>query len=451
MQFKDVQAYLDSFSNYERDANYSYSNFKIERVKGLLEELGNPQDRFKSIHIAGTKGKGSTCAVIFSILKEAGYKVGLYISPHLINFRERIKLGYSDETEEARERLISEEEICQLVEEVKPYVDKIDGLTFFEVYTALAFKFFARENVEFAVLETGLGGRLDATNVAKPLVCGLTNISYDHMHILGKTLEQIAKEKAGIIKENSLVVTVPQSPEVWRVINKACQEKKARLYEVGRDFLFDPVGQNLDGSIFDFRGIFDNYENLHIPLLGQHQLVNATLALGIIQLLRLHDIVISFLAIKKGLNNTRWPGRLHIIHKNPFLVLDGAQNAASARALKTAIGMLFVFKKLILILGVSKDKDVQGICENLCRQSNLIILTQVPGARALEVETLEKTAAKFNKNIKKTINVAQAITVALENAGAQDLILVTGSLYLVGEVLKIAPDINFPNTQKEKK
>ncbi|MCG2703250.1 MAG: bifunctional folylpolyglutamate synthase/dihydrofolate synthase, partial [Candidatus Omnitrophica bacterium] len=438
--------YLNSLENYENNTNYAYENLQLERVETLLEKLDNPQHKFKSIHIAGTKGKGSTCAYIFSILKEAGYKVGLYTSPHLIDFKERIKISYQDEMEEAKGRLIEQHELVQLVEEIKPLAEKIPGLTFFEVVTVIAFLFFARKNMDFVVLETGLGGRLDATNVVRPLVCGLTNISLDHTALLGNTVEKIAREKAGIIKKNGLVVTVSQVPQAWKEINDVCKKKNARLYEIGKDFIFDVIGHNLDGSIFDFRGIFDSYQNLHIPLIGQFQLTNAALALGIIHVLRLHDIVISSYAVKKGLEKTHWPGRMHLIHRNPFFVLDGAQNPDSAHALRAAINMLFIPRKSILVLGVSNDKDVEGICRHLARQQNLIILTESNSPRALNVDALEKRMPEYQRVIKKTKRVYDALKMAVENISSRDdLVIVAGSLYLVGEAYTVLKEMRIPD------
>ena len=202
MKYQEAINYLNSFTDYEKNTDYIYQDIKLERVKTLLQKLDNPHKKFRSVQIAGTKGKGSTCAFIFSILKEAGYKVGLYTSPHLIDFKERIKISYEDDMAEIRERLIEQNEVSGLVEEIKPHADEIKGLTFFEVYTVLAFLFFARKEIEFAVLETGLGGRLDATNIVDSLVCAFSSISMDHMAMLGNTLEKIAREKAGIIKKN---------------------------------------------------------------------------------------------------------------------------------------------------------------------------------------------------------------------------------------------------------
>ncbi|MFH1092645.1 MAG: folylpolyglutamate synthase/dihydrofolate synthase family protein [Candidatus Omnitrophota bacterium] len=445
MNYQEAINYLNSFNDYEKNTEYIYNDIKLERVKSLLEKLDNPHKKFRSVQIAGTKGKGSTCAFIFSVLKEAGYKVGLYTSPHLIDFKERIKISYEDDMAQSRERLIDQSEVSELLEEIKPHADEIKGLTFFEVYTVLAFLFFARKGIAFAVLETGLGGRLDATNVVDSLVCAFSSISMDHMAILGNTVAKIACEKAGIIKENSLVVSVAQPPQAWREIERVCKEKNVRYYQVGKEFIYDVIGQNLEGSIFDFKGITDSYQNLHICLVGPFQTLNAALALSVIQLLSQHEIVISSLAIKRGMENAHWPGRMHIVHRDPFLVFDGAQNPASAHVLRAAINMLFIPKKSILIFGVSKDKDVQGMVPYLARSQNLIILTQSNNPRAMDVNTLEKKMFQFKRIIKKTKTVSEALKLAIENTSSKnDLILVAGSLYLIGEAYTALKDLKFP-------
>ncbi len=446
MNYQEAINYLNSFTDYEKITDYEYKNITLERVKALLKKLDNPHEQFRSVQIAGTKGKGSTCAFIFSILMEAGYKVGLYTSPHLIDFKERIKISYEDDMAEIRERLIEENEVIALVEEIKPYADEIKGLTFFEVYTVLAFLFFAHQKIEFAVIETGMGGRLDATNVVDSLVCALSSISFDHMAILGNSLEKIACEKAGIIKENSLVVSVAQPLQAWREIEKICKEKNVRYYRIGKDFIYDVIGQNLDGSILDFKGIMDSYQNLHIRLVGHFQTLNAALALSVIQLLSQHEVVISSLAVKKGLENAQWPGRMHIVHRNPFLVFDGAQNPASAHALRAAINMLFIPKKSILIFGVSKDKDVRGMIPHIARSQNLIILTQADNPRAMDVDTLEQKMFQFKRIIKKTKTVQEALCLAVKNtSNKDDLILVAGSLYLIGEAYIALKELKIPN------
>ncbi|RKY36522.1 MAG: bifunctional folylpolyglutamate synthase/dihydrofolate synthase [Candidatus Omnitrophota bacterium] len=444
MGYLQVKDDLDRLFDREMHVDYCYNDLKLENVRNVLEKLGNPQHSFKAIHIAGTKGKGSTCAFVFSMLKEAGIKCGLYTSPHLINLRERIKISYSAGLGETQQRMITEDEFCAVFDELKPYVEEQGLLSFFEVLTIMAFKFFALQGVDFAVLETGIGGRLDATNVVDSVVCGITNISYDHTHLLGNTLEQIAQEKAGIIKENGLVVMAQQEPAVEKVISSRCAEKKAKLYQVGKEIVYDPIGSDLDGSLFDLRGKLGLYEALYIPLIGQHQLSNAAIAIGIIKLLKLYDIVISLLAIKNGLKIVHWPGRMQVLHKHPFLILDGAQNSASAKALRTAIGMLLIPKKSVLILGVSKDKDVEGICKNICSGYDLIIVTGFESIRAMDVSVLETVVKRYNQKVEQALNVKQALDKALKNIGIDDLITVTGSFYLIGEVLKMSRTIRFP-------
>ncbi|MFH1063319.1 MAG: cyanophycin synthetase [Candidatus Omnitrophota bacterium] len=309
----------------------------------------------------------------------------------------------------------------------------------------LAFMFFAAQKIEFAVLETGLGGRLDATNVVKPLICGFSAISLEHTQILGNSIEKIAREKAGIIKKDTLVVTVSQLPQAWDEINLACKNNNAKLYQVGKDFLYDVVGNNLDGSIFDFKSKDVDYLGLHISLAGQFQVVNAALALGVIHLLRLHEIVVSSIAIRRGLEATHWPGRMHVVHKNPFLVLDGAQNPASAQVLRAAVNMIFIPKKSILVFGVCKDKDARGMMQYLGRQQNMIILTQSQNPRAMDVDELEKILLPFKRIIKKTRSVQEAMKLAFENSDSKDdLILVAGSLYIVGEAFTALKTIKLP-------
>ena len=444
MDYAQVKEYLNSFVNYEHTGLPDAAAMNLDRVRGLLDSLGNPQERYRSIHIAGTKGKGSTCAFIFSILRDAAYKVGLYTSPHLVDFRERIKVGYVDAQNEPKERYISEAEVCELVSDLRPYLDKIERLTFFEVMTVLAFKFFAVQGCDFAVVETGMGGTWDATNVITPMVSGLTSISFDHTRILGETLEQIAAAKAGIIKEGGLVVSAPQPIKAWRVITQVCQERRARLYEVGRDFVFDVIGQDIERSLFDFRGVHGTYEQLQIKLLGFHQLVNAAVALGVIQLLKLHDVLISPMAVRRGLERTLWPGRLQIMQRHPFVILDGAHNPAAAEALRTALAMLLLPKRSILILGVSRDKDAVGICAQLCRQKNLVIVTQAKTPRAMPVQELEAVVRRFHHQVQVAPTIEDALQIARQDIGPEDVILIAGSLYLVGETFAALRTVKMP-------
>jgi len=435
MTYKEALKYLDSLIDYEKIDSYDYKeSVKLERMNNFIERLGNPHLDLNCIHIAGTKGKGSTSAMVASVLKEAGYKVGLYTSPHLISFRERIRIN---------DELISEEDLSRILEDkISPVIENIDKEsddypTFFEVYTALAFSYFKEKKVDFCVLEVGMGGRLDATNVIKkPFCCGITQISYEHTQKLGNTLEEIAAQKAGIIKDDNICISSIQEDSVLNIIRKVCGERNTRLYEVGSDLYFKEERLERDpGSkpVFSVTGILNEYPSLELGLLGRHQFINATTAIGLIESLRFYDIIIRDEAVKQGLKNVQWPGRLQIIQRDPCMVLDGAQNRASARALREAVRDFFTYKKLILVLGISKDKDIKGICGELEPVSDEIILTKADLPRAEEPGVLK---GFIEKKTTLTSSVQEAINIAKDMARPSDLILVTGSLFVVGEVLK---------------
>lgn len=438
MTYEEAIKYLSSFIDYEMVSNYNYmATMKLSRMAALLDGLGNPHRTFRSIHIAGTKGKGSTCAFIYSILKETKIKVGLYTSPHLVDFKERIRISHP------KDRTIDKAELVALVNRVKSFLDKFTkssrfgSPSFFEVYTALAFLFFNIQKVDIAVLEVGLGGRLDATNVVDPIAIGITPISFDHTDKLGSTLESIAKEKCGIIKDNTIVVSAEQDAKVINCIHRVADEKRAKLYEVGKNIFYEPITMAPDRQIFNVRGIFEEYASLTSPLLGRHQLANAATAIGIVESLRFKDIAVLPRDIAAGIKNTDWPGRLQVIGKKPWIILDGAQNEASARALKEAISTIFSYKNLILVLGISSDKDVDGIGANLLPIASKVIFTRSDNPRATSPQDLRKRFQSYKKKSSVSRNVNEAVELAKKEARPQDLILITGSLYVVGEALQI--------------
>jgi dihydrofolate synthase/folylpolyglutamate synthase len=336
--------------------------------------------------------------------------------------------------------MISCAELTDLTQRLKPAIEKYNEsslygpLSFFEVYTALALIYFKEKRVDFAVLETGLGGRLDATNVVDPLVCAITSISYEHTQKLGNTLTEIATEKAGIIKpkdenrkvKNLIVISAPQEKEVIAVIKNRCKKAKAILYELGEKITYQKTNAE-----FSVKGIFGKYTDLKIRPLGEHQLINAVVAVGVIETLRFYGVNIGINSIRAGLYNTIWPGRCEVISKNPLIVLDGAQNVASSLALKETIKGNFRYKKLILVLGISKDKDIKGICNELYDLADEVVLTKANNPRATEPEVLAKYFS--GKAVHITRNVKEAVDLANQKANLDDLILVTGSLFVVGE------------------
>jgi len=423
--------YLESFVNYERINRYSYKkSLGLKRIKNFLQLIGNPQDELKVIHIAGSKGKGSTCAFAAYILRQAGFPVGLYTSPHLSDFRERIRILEPDKANTLLpfEGAISRKYLIRLVNFLKPVIKRFGELSFFEVYTALAFLYFKERKVDFVVMETGMGGRLDATNVAKSLVCAITPISYEHTRYLGKTLTRIAGEKAGIIKRKAIVISSPQEKEAALVIKNTVSRMQAKLFTIGKEIKYFTKDR-----YFSIKGINNNYPNLRINLLGRHQLINAALAVGIVEALGAYGYKVSVDCIRKGLYNTLWPGRLEVLRHKPCIVIDGAQNAASALVLKSAIKSFFKYRKLILVFGVSQDKDIKGMLSQLCGLAHKIILTAADNPRAAKPEYLKRFLIDKRKEVFLTSGVKEAKTLALRISGKEDLILVTGSLFVVGE------------------
>lgn len=438
MAYHQVLRYLNSFADYEKNLNYSYKEaLKLARIRDFLTAIGNPQESLRVIHVAGTKGKGSTCAFCAYILREAGFRVGLYTSPHLRDFRERIRVlkpfvpGRKRQAGDF-EGMISRSGLSSLVKELKPAIErynrhsKYGELSFFEVYTAIAFLYFKRRNVDFAVLETGMGGKLDATNAADSLVCGLTPISYEHTQKLGKTLTKISREKSGIIKKKgTVVISAAQDKEARQIIHKRCKRFQAKLYEVGRQINYSGSGIN-----FTVRGLRGVYKNLRINLPGAHQIANAALAVGLVECLSSRGFNVASPAIRRGLYNTSWPARCEVISKDPLVILDGCQNLASATALRSAVKSSFSYRKLILVLGISDDKDIAGICRTLNPLADKVILTRANTPRAAGVQ---KLLSYFTRSPYLTQSVKEAKLLAEKIAHKDDLILVTGSLFVVGE------------------
>lgn len=413
-------------SAYLASLNVDKMRFGLKVIRELLSSLGNPQNSFKTITIAGTNGKGSTAAMISSILSSAGYKVGLYTSPHLVDVRERIVING---------KKIPWKDFNRIIAYVKS--KKEQPVTYFEFLTAVAFVYFQSQKVDIAVLEVGLGGRLDATNVCKPLVSVITNIAFDHTAYLGNTLESITCEKAGIIKRNGICVTAAKQKIVLDLLESTCLRRKAKLYRLNRDI---KIKKQKDG-LLTYQGLYLDIKNLQISLRGEHQLSNAAVTLATIELCAEKGFPVDEAAIHAGLKDTRWEARLEIMQDNPLFLLDGAHNPAGISALCRALKKDFSYHRLILIFGTLADKDYRQMLKKIAPLAQKIIITKLKTNRAMSPDNIRIILDKMGYAAIMTENVNQSIKMAQVLAGKEDLICATGSLYLAGEVKQEFPKI----------
>ncbi len=396
----------------------------LETMMVLLSRLGAPQARYRTLHIAGTNGKGSTAALTAAMLRAAGYRVGLYTSPHLVEFRERILVNGE---------MISESAVARLTEQVKGVSQPDLSPTFFESTTAMAFQHFADVQVDIAVLEVGLGGRFDATNVVKPLACAITTIALDHQEYLGATLPSVAFEKAGIIKPRVPVVVGRVPDEAYQTIEQIAQDRGAPLSRLGRDF--EAVGESPEE--FSFSGRAFRYDGLHCPLQGSHQLDNAACALALLDAAGSEGVAIPEHAVREGLRSVRWEGRCEIVDRRPMVVLDGAHNPAAANALAEylhAFRRTHPGSRVILVLGMMRDKDHAGFVAPLQRLVDEVVLTQADLPRSATVTELQAAIGDKWPHLHTRAVLTDALGQARRLAGAEDLICVTGSLMLVGDM-----------------
>ncbi|MFH1721504.1 MAG: folylpolyglutamate synthase/dihydrofolate synthase family protein [Candidatus Altiarchaeota archaeon] len=408
-------------------------NLRLEAVLELLAALDNPQENLKTIVVAGTNGKGSTSAMISAILEEEGYKVGLYTSPHLNDFTERILVNRCQIKQEKIGKLMAR--IMSVVESMRQD-PKTRSPTFFEVLTALAFCYFNEESVDFAVLEVGLGGRLDATNVTLPLVTVITDISVDHTKYLGDTIGEIAGEKAGVIKDHGSVVSSVTDKKALKVIEDTCKERGARLFQAGQDKNIGRGEHSLQGQevrITSLKGAYD----IFIPLLGEFQIRNAACAVAAVESLIEFGYNVSKESIENGIAKTSWPVRVEIVSKEPLTVIDGAHNPAAMKELASAIIEFFSFEKLYLIIGVMSYKDISSIVAEIAPLANFVVATQAKVTEAAHGREILKYVLGYTSNATMKDDVREAVEHIQSLAGPKDLILVTGSLAVAAEARRI--------------
>jgi dihydrofolate synthase / folylpolyglutamate synthase len=429
--------------NYEEALNYIHSTYQfgsklgLENIKMLLNYLGNPHEQLKVIHVAGTNGKGSVCSFIHSILVSAGYKTGLYTSPFLEEFTERIKINGEN---------ISKKQLAEITKIIKEKVEEMvskgyNHPTEFEIVTAIAFYHYAEEKIDFLVLEVGLGGRLDATNVIDhPMVSVITPINYDHVQYLGDSLEKIAYEKAGIIKNNNYVVTCSQEKEVTMVFQNVSLQRNASLVVIESTDL-EIHYSHIDQQEFSITILGKKYKNIKIGMAGLYQIDNCVLAIGAIEILRRdRKVKVKDQAVMDGAYNTKWAGRFEILDKNPLVIIDGAHNPHGAQSLKKSILHLLKEYKITYVTGMLKDKDAKGVLEQLVPLMDKVIVTKPNNPRAMEVDEIGKMVREIispKKELYSCNTIEAAVEKAFKITPMGEAIIFAGSFYLIGKVRKL--------------
>ena len=421
----------------------------LERMEALLERLGSPHEKLRFVHIAGTNGKGSTAAMLASVIQAGGYRAGLYTSPYLMEFNNRIGINGAD---------ISPRKLVSLANRLRPVVEEIaknpelGQPTEFEVVTTLALCYYAMEEPDIVVMEVGLGGRLDATNIITPLVSVITNVSLDHTHVLGSTVEEIAAEKAGIIKEKVPVISAAEDYVVDKVIESVSAGEKAPLYKIlaadnenvssinpvkaPKDKIFFYSNRKIfpEGQMFSFKGISGEYDNIFTPLRGSYQIKNAATALAASQILSRSGFILPEKRIKEGLKSVNWPGRMEVLNNKPLIVIDGAHNPAAINKLAQGIKEHFRYNKMILVMGIMEDKDCMEILKGIINDAGKLILTRPEMDRAADPHSLKASVEKFfSLPVIVEAKIKEAVKLAVKAAGEDDIILITGSFYTISE------------------
>lgn len=426
MKYEEAVAYIDKIVGVG-------SKIGLVRITRLLERLGNPQKNLKVIHVAGTNGKGSTCAMLMNILMEAGIKTGMYTSPHLQVYNERYVINNKmiDNIDFAYYMSVVKEQCENMVAdgEGQPIV--------FEILTAIAFLYFKDKKTDYVILEVGLGGRLDSTNVIeKPILCVITAIGMDHMNFLGNTIEEIAMEKGGIIKENCPVVLYSQKKQVYDSIQKICKEKQAELYYAETEEV-KLVKQNLEGSIFSLRNQYINYDKIELNLLGEYQIKNCAVVLLCCKILIEAGILLTEQNIREGIRKTHWNGRMEICGKNPLLLIDGAHNYDGIAMLVQSLEKYFPLCNITFVIGMLEDKEYEKMIGLLLPLAKKIVITEPNAVRKLDADKLEKLVCQKEVEIYKQKEILKALECAKQITDKSDVVCCAGSLYMIGKVRDI--------------
>jgi dihydrofolate synthase/folylpolyglutamate synthase len=411
------------------------SKLGLDYVRHLLAQIGDPHEDFCSVHVTGTNGKGSTTAMIASILGEAEYKVGMFTSPHLSTFTERIQINGVQ---------IPVRDVVRFIETVRPLCEgmaedsEMRHPTFFEIITAIAFKYFSEEVVDYAVLEVGMGGRLDATNVVKSQVSVITNVSLEHIEVLGDTMLEIAKKKAGIIKEGGVLITATADDDVYHLFRETCESVSSKIFRVGTDITFQKLDSSYEGQTFNLKGLSSDYEGVTIPLIGGHQLLNAATAVGAVEALKFHGVEVSGDAIASGLKGVKWPGRMEVMQTKPLVVLDGAKDVNAAKAMKEALQSVFIYDRLVAVLSISSDKKIAEMIREIAHVADHFVITshRVMG-RAAKSSRIASEVERHSRTHEVIADVKTAVKRAIEYAGVDGMVIVVGSVFLVGEAREI--------------
>jgi dihydrofolate synthase / folylpolyglutamate synthase len=445
--YEEAIGYLFSRTDYEKEQNlrYNVTTFDLSRMEKFLSLLGNPHKKIDTVHIAGTKGKGSTATMLARMLEANDYKVGLYTSPHVVHLHERIVVN---------SRMISEPEMLGLMNRVYTSVEKVsktNPLTFFEIMTALAFMHFLDKAIDIGVIETGMGGRLDSTNVIKPKVVGITSLSIDHMQQLGNTIDSIAKEKAGVFKPGVPIVTVQQEPAAMQVLKSHANAIKAPLSVTGQDDIdfshrFETSREHGPHTRICLTTPTSKFEHLRVPLHGRHQAINCGLALAMLDKLKSAGFSIDNEKAIEGLNKVSLSGRMEMICDDPRIMIDGAHNAASIQALMYAIGQHIPYDSMVVIFGCNNDKDIKGMLHHLQYGADKVVFTRSNSVKAMSPQLLADMYTEMSgKMCQAADGLGEALQLAKSAITKEDLICITGSFYLIGQAkIRFQPTHSLP-------